>query len=224
MMMFFKETPFTNVGYGNDMKVTWFGDAKPKLLKKNSCINLPYIINGDEVITQSNTCLLYLGKKLGIDTEDVGFHNHTILDQTMDLRNDLMKIVYPFGAVTKEGFPEAAKKHLEGTTTTNFTKLEGMFKGTFTSGSSPQSGDFALWEMLDQHESISQAILNKSILDDFPHLKAMHAAMKALPTLKKYFESETSQWCQNNGLFTHFTGLGDDFVYGETVSEKVTFA
>merc|ERR1711998_467688 len=70
MMCFYKPKSFTAVDYGSDLKESWFGGDKPGLAAKNACINLPYIINGDTVVTQSNTCLLYLGKKLAIDTED----------------------------------------------------------------------------------------------------------------------------------------------------------
>merc|ERR1711998_668207 len=118
-----KSQPFTNVGYGDDFRETWFGADKPALVKQNACMNLPYIVDGETVITQSNTCLLYIGQKLGIDSQECFFHNHTVLDQAMDLRNDLMKVVYPFGAVkSKEEFPEAFKKHAGSSMTNNFTK------------------------------------------------------------------------------------------------------
>jgi len=118
---------------------------KLELAKLNSCINLPYIIDGDTIVTQSNTCALYLGRSLKID-EDANFiHNHCVLDQTMDLRNDLMMIVYPVGVIngavkTKEEFPAAAASHLEGPAKTHFTKLEGFCKGPYTCGDKIQSG------------------------------------------------------------------------------------
>eukprot|EP00854_Cymbomonas_tetramitiformis_P025853 gene25853-31637_t len=225
MMVYYKSANFVNVGYGADMKEAWFGGAKPPLAEKNSCINLPYIIDGDDIITQSNTCCLYLGKKLGIDDEALFFTNHTVLDQTMDLRNDLMKIVYPFGSVkNKEEFPAAAKDHLAGSATVNLTKLEGFCKGPYMCGSAPQSGDFALFEMLDQHQSICKSIGEPDILDQHPKLKALHAAMKGDAALSKYFASDCySKWAQNNGLLTHFTGQASDFEYGPTVEEQVTF-
>jgi len=223
MMLVYKATPFKNVAYGADMKETWFGADKPELVKKNSCMNLPYILDGDMVVTQSNTCAFYLGKRLAIDSDDLkaSVHNHTVLDQAMDLRNDLMKIVYPFGAVKdKAAFPEAAKAHMAGTATNNFTKLEGFCEGLFMGGATPQSGDFMLFEMLDQHQSICAAIGEPCILDSFPKLKAMHAAMKALPELAKYFSSDPYlKYAQNNGLYAHFTGQPEDFVYDGTVKE-----
>lgn len=44
----------------------------------------------------------------------------------MDLRNDMMKIVYPFAGVCKsaEEFPAALEKHMEGSAPGHFAKLE----------------------------------------------------------------------------------------------------
>jgi len=225
MMCYFKSQPFTNVAYGADMKEAWFAGAKQDLVKKNGCINLPYIMDGDQVLTQSNTCLMYLGKVLGIDTDEDFFQNHCVLDQVMDWRNDLMKVVYPGEtAKTQEEFPEAAKKHIEGSTKTNMTKLEAFCKGLYMCGTAPRSGDFHVFEMLDQHASIAASLSLPSPMDEFPKLKTLHAALKADDKLAKYFEADCyKKWAQNNGLFTHYTGQPNDFEYGPTVNEKVNF-
>jgi hypothetical protein len=200
---YYKKQNFVNAAYGADMMSTWFGEAKPSLVGLNSCMNLPYILDGKNTVTQSNTCMLFLGQKLGLDTFGDFIDNHTVLDQVMDLRNDLMKLVYMAGfdmaAVAAAradltAFNEAAAAHLAGTTKTNFTKLEGFCKGTFMCGEAPQvpntlllpelirlnllgltyptppyqSGDFALWEMIDQHLSIASAIGAGDILVDCP--------------------------------------------------------
>ena len=93
MMFFYKGQKFTNKAYGEDAPAKWHGGEKVELITKNSMMNLPYIIDGETIVTQSNSCLLYLGKKLGLDKEEFFFHNHQVIDQTMDLRNDLMKII-----------------------------------------------------------------------------------------------------------------------------------
>jgi len=224
MMCYYKTQPFLNVCYGADMKEEWFAKDKPILKKKNACINLPYVTCGDDVVTQSNTCLLFIGKKLGFDQTSTEIHNHTVLDQTMDLRNDLMKIVYPFGAVkTKDMFSAAATEHLEKSAFGHFSKLEGFCKGAYMCGQSPQSGDFALFEMLDQHAHIADSLGQATFLDAFPKLKALHTAMKEDPALKTYFSSDSYAMAQNNGLFTHYTGKEADFEYGPTFREQVSF-
>jgi len=226
MMMFYKEKTFTNAAYGSDMQAKWFGEKKPELLQQNACINLPYIIDGANVVTQSNTCMLYLGGKLGIDKPQFMVKNHTVLDQTMDLRNDLTgNVVYPFGqAKTKEEFPAVAQAHIDGSTTNNLTKLEGFCEGPFMCGDEPQSGDFHVWEMLDQHRSISEAVGKGPLLDKFPKLTAMYEAMKALPTFQRYLDSEYHQaYFQNNGIFTHFSGQAEGAVYPATAETKVEF-
>ena len=47
-------------------------------MAKNSLANLPYILDGSNVITQSNSCLLFLGTKLGIDKPDCMIYNHQV--------------------------------------------------------------------------------------------------------------------------------------------------
>jgi len=223
MMMFYKEKTFTNASYGSDMQETWFGKRKPELLAKNSCINLPFIIDGDNVVTQSNTCMVYLGGRLGIDRQEHMIRNRTVLDQTMDLRNALVKIVYPFGAIkTKDAFAEGARQHIDGDMMANFTKLENFCVGRFMCGDEPQSGDFHLWEMLDQHRAIAEAIGKEPFWTKFPKLTEMYAAMKAIPSVQKYLASDFhAKYHHNNGLFTHFTGLPDDAVYPVSKDEKV---
>ena len=41
-------------------------DAKHALKAKNSLMNLPYVMDGDVVVTQSQACLQYLARKLGL--------------------------------------------------------------------------------------------------------------------------------------------------------------
>merc|ERR1712217_603357 len=98
----------------------------------------------------------------------------------MDLRNDLMKVAYPFGAAkTKDEFPAVAKKHLAESAKTHFTKLEGFCKGPFMCGASPQSGDFHVFEMIDQHMDIAKSVGAASPVTDCPKLNALYAAFKA---------------------------------------------
>ena len=64
MMFFYKGQKFINKAYAGDFKETWFGGDKPALQKKNALMNLPYVVDGETVVTQSNSVLLYLGKNI----------------------------------------------------------------------------------------------------------------------------------------------------------------
>merc|ERR1711865_644466 len=184
MMCAFKETEVTH--YAANSGEMWFGGKKPELQAKNSMTNLPFIVDGDQVITQSNSCMLYLGQKLGIDAPENFIKNHQALDQVMDLRNDVIKIVYPFGAVKgAEAFSAALEAHMGGAAG-HFAKFEAFITGPYICGAAPSSADFHLWEMLDQHILMT----SKEFLSAYPKLEVLYAAMRAEPTLAGYFESD----------------------------------
>ena len=46
----------------NNGRDLWFKDNKPDLLKTNYLVNLPYIIDGDFVLAQTDACINYLGR------------------------------------------------------------------------------------------------------------------------------------------------------------------
>jgi len=78
MMMMYSGTPFKSESYQVTEKAegglefsSWF-DKKPALKEKNPLINLPYIIDGDVIVTQSNACLSYLGRKTGMMGDNAG--------------------------------------------------------------------------------------------------------------------------------------------------------
>jgi glutathione S-transferase len=48
------------------MQSPWFAQRKPQLKQLNPLINLPFVIDGEVVVTQSNACLAYLGRKFNM--------------------------------------------------------------------------------------------------------------------------------------------------------------
>lgn len=242
MLAHFRQADHQIIAYGEDMKEKWFGEGKPEVAAQNACANLPYLIdnNGSDYITQTNTCLVYMGQKLGSDSkpaEDLKAftRNHTVLDQSMDLRNDLMTVVYDFSGACnskEEFFGGKAKDHLEKSVKGHLTKLEAFLAqqgnaGPYFCGEKPQSGDFACWELLDQHQDIAKAIgLSDDFLADnnFTNLRKLWASLRQEPTLQKYFESEQyTTWFQNNGLFTFFSGQPEGAAYGPSEQFSVRF-
>tara|TARA_B100000768_G_C11016464_1_gene264276 strand:- start:225 stop:542 length:318 start_codon:yes stop_codon:yes gene_type:complete len=82
------------------------------------------------------------------------------LDQLMDLRNDTMKIVYPFAnVVTKQAdFKAGLKEHVAQTASMHLAKLEGHCVGPYLCGGEIQSADFHMFEMLDQHVAMCEQV------------------------------------------------------------------
>ena len=206
MMCEYAGVEYEDVQYADG--ATWFGTDKPPLKEKNPMINLPYIVDGDVVITQSNSCLMYLGSKLGIDPADVDskhFNNLQVLMEIFDLRNAMIALVYPFAKVnlTKEDFDQNKADQLDKTATTAYEKLEGFLAlngSHFFNGAAPASADFHVWEMLDQHSKLAASFGHPDPLEKYTKLKEFYSCFRALPQLAKYFASPAYALPLNNVL------------------------
>jgi len=138
-----------------------------------------------------------LGRKLnlyGNDEKDVAKIDQ-VLNEVMDLRNNLTRIAYNSNTTTAD-----LNKHLEGLA--SLKKLEEWFKHNKTTFSAtndrPSCADFHLWEMLDQHENLSQDIKKESLLAKFENLKKFYDTFRALPPLQNYFKSDAYKLPMNN--------------------------
>jgi len=212
MMFFYKKQKFIDKSYGEDAKDAWFGKDKPTLAAKNSLINLPYIEDSDSVVTQSNSCLVYLGQKLGVDKPEFFIDNHMALDQTIDLRNDLMKICY--GPAGKD-FKKALEGHMGGAAT-HLKKLNSFCHGPYMCGKLMQSADFHVFEMLDQHITMCKEMGVVFDLGAYPKLAGLHATVMSDPELATYFASPFyTKYAFNNAMYANFVGSGYEAAGGK---------
>jgi glutathione S-transferase len=60
MILEYVGIPYEEIKYGNDQEDKWFNEDKPKLLNQNPAINLPYLIDGNQVISESDAIIVYL--------------------------------------------------------------------------------------------------------------------------------------------------------------------
>eukprot|EP01063_Lacrimia_lanifica_P024047 TRINITY_DN32015_c0_g1_i1.p1 TRINITY_DN32015_c0_g1~~TRINITY_DN32015_c0_g1_i1.p1 ORF type:complete len:234 (+),score=87.95 TRINITY_DN32015_c0_g1_i1:50-751(+) len=192
----------------------WFEERKPELQKENALMNLPFIVDGDFVVTQSNACMYYLGRKFGMNgkTEAEIIDNDQMLCEVFDLRNRVVQTCYPsdftMGGMEREGpqFKEKMAKHWEAADGA-FSKFEAWFAQRKTkfcgSESQPFAADFHLFEMIDQHERMKAVNDVQSLLENRPHLAAFYKAFKELPQLQKYFAGALYAQPLNN-VMAHF--------------------
>eukprot|EP01123_Difflugia_compressa_P010147 TRINITY_DN3641_c0_g1_i1.p1 TRINITY_DN3641_c0_g1~~TRINITY_DN3641_c0_g1_i1.p1 ORF type:complete len:245 (-),score=42.25 TRINITY_DN3641_c0_g1_i1:122-748(-) len=182
-------------GWESEWSVT-----KPKLQEKNALINLPYVIDtldGQEIIvTQSNSCLSYLGRKfklVGKDERDLA-KVEQIMNQVSDLRNTVIKVFY--NAADGEN-------HLTKDLPVHYSKFENWLKQNntiYTVCDTPTAGDFHLWEMIDQHELFAKSKGKPSPLEDYPKLKQLYQHFKDLPQIQQYLNKPISQYPVNNKM------------------------
>jgi len=181
---------------GNWDASPWFG-VKPEYQLKNPLINLPFIVDGETVVTQSNACLLYLGRKFKLNGKNDGELSKVeqILSEVMDLRNSVNDIFYGRNTKIEEHWSTTAPKHY-----IKFDNWLALFKTNFIASDEPTIADFQLWEMLDQHEmwAISQG--KSGLLHKFPHLAEWNKRIKALPAIEKYLHKPAYSYPVNNKM------------------------
>jgi glutathione S-transferase len=202
--------PLNNVMYdlkqkddGSFCANEWFS-VKPQLKNINPLVNLPYVMDGDVVVSQSNACMVYLGRKLGLwgKTLEEQCECEQLLCELMDLRDAMTH--YAYGSTGEEGAQKLfknvqgkngilqklelwlelkAKKNTEGITNLN-ENTQG--NGAFLVGNSATAPDFHLYELLVQYTALAKVYNLPAFLGSFPHLLFYMNAFEALPGNARY--------------------------------------
>jgi len=202
MILEYKEADYKDAQF--ESFASWFENRKPDILKMNPLANLPYIVDGEVCVCQTNAVINYLGEKYGINGGDPQqkIANSQLLCEIYDVRNNMIDLVYPFKKVNRdEGeFNESAGKMLEKPPFAKFESWLETYGTDYFCSSTPCTCDFHIWEMLDQHELLAKKFSKDSVLTAFPKCKAFYERFRALPTLQKYFDSDAYKLPINNEL------------------------
>jgi len=143
--------------------------------------NLPYLIDGDVRITQSNACYRYIARKAGLygKTEKEMALADMCADQVMDFRNDVITVCYNWSESLE-------KKYLTETLPRHLTAFENFLSSkTWLVGDSLTFPDFHLYELLDQN----MTLLPGSV-DRHPKLVEYHKRFRAIPAIHDYLSSD----------------------------------
>ena len=256
MMAFYSKVPVKIVQYDGKMdpengiedRSAWF-DKKKSMKLVNPFINLPYIIDhereggmageGDKrcqdlIVSQSNACLSYLGRRLGLwpregDYIDLAYCE-TFLAEVMDLRNQMVAFAYR-GDKSFEKTKEDGLALLRNVQNKNgsLQKFELWFERKDVRATAPflldycTAPDFHLIEILSQYLVLLDwcggqfGLLKTEFEQNFPKVNKYFVSFTQLPEMEAYFKSDLHAGTPFNNKGARWGSIpARDLKYGES--------
>ncbi|CAL1285170.1 unnamed protein product [Larinioides sclopetarius] len=182
-LLYFKNVDFEDKRYQENDRSSW---EKVKFSLNLDFPNLPYYIDGNIRLTQSNTILRYLAGKYGLDgkTEEEKLRVSLAEQQITDFRESFIRVVHSENVEKlKPDFVAKVPAQL---------KFVANFLGNrkFLAGDSVTYVDFMAYDTIDFYR-----YLIPNVLADFPTLRDYQERVKSLPGLQNYLKSSTySRW------------------------------
>jgi glutathione S-transferase len=226
MMLMYNDTPFKSECYqitekpdGGGMDFSCWFSAKPALKEKNPLINLPYIIDGDLIVTQSPACFSYLGRKLQMmgATPAEEAHCEMLLGECMDIRNKVCGIAYG-GCEDLSGWFVKEQAASLGKLDAWLAAKYGGDKACdapipFFIGDKACTADFHIWEMCSQLTLLGKVFCDGlDPLAPYPCLSKFHVDFGALANNEKYLASDFAKLPMNN-VMACFGSASDGSVF-----------
>jgi glutathione S-transferase len=148
--------------------------------------NLPYLVDGDVALVQSNSILRHIGRKYNLLGDGSAAQSSMIdmlLDQMADCDDGFTGMCY--GSYNDGGKEDYVATKLP----TLLTHLAGVLadKPYFVCGT-PTVPDFKIFELLDK----CKVAFGDDCLDAAPTVAAYWQRMRSLPTLAAYLDSEAA--------------------------------
>ena len=199
---------------GGGFDMSQWKDAKPALRAKNPLMNLPYLIDGDVVVSQTNACFSYLGRKLGLfgSNELEASQCEQLLCEIYDLRGAMVGFAYGPSSSDEDAKEkaEALCGKVSSAYSGNLPKLEEWLSlqkgngasGNFLVGDRASAPDFHLYEMLYQYDFMAKHYGISNPLDKYPNLKSFLNNFGSLPKNSKYLSSKLAALPFNNKAAT----------------------
>lgn len=166
-----------------EYKKMWF-DRKSAISESMPFANLPYLLDGEVALTQSNTVLRYLGRKFDLMGDASKTHIvDLILDQTADFDGQSTGLSYREGM---DGLRPYIQDKLPGILS-DWAQLLG--EGPFMTGDTVTVADLKVYETFRKLRII-ESELGMSVLSQFPTLMRFMGCIEELPAMKAYLESQ----------------------------------
>jgi len=164
-------------GYSRD---AWMS-VKPKFGEILDFPNLPYYIDGDVKITQSNAILRHIARKHKLDGETAVEKAvvDMLLDVVMDLRNAVVRLCY------NKDYESLKGDHLKSVQASFALYEKKLGDNDWFAGNKITVPDFHFYEMFAQH-----LLMFPGCFDAYPKIKAFVARFENLPKVKEYLARE----------------------------------
>ncbi|XP_067387646.1 glutathione S-transferase Mu 1-like [Emydura macquarii macquarii] len=190
----FEDKQYSIIGEGPELDLSQWTNEKEKL--GLDFPNLPYLIDGQTKLTQSNAILRYLARKhkMAGESEEEMQRVDMLENQVMDFRLSFVKICYsPDFEKLKLEFLEQLPGKL---------KLFSQFLGDrqWFAGEKLTYVDFLTYDILDQQRMFEPKCLDqlknlKDFLDRFEALEKIAAYMNSGHYMKTPIFVKVAQWC-----------------------------
>ncbi|CAG0900407.1 unnamed protein product [Cyprideis torosa] len=144
--------------------------------------NLPYYIEGDIRITQSNAIMRFVartGENLEGKTPKEKVRVDMLENQAMDFRNDFVNLTY-----MSHNFEEDEVKYIENLPRKLKQFSDFLAQNKWFAGENITFVDFIMYELLDQHR-----MFKAGCLDGFENLKDLLHRFEEIPQIKSYMKS-----------------------------------
>jgi len=178
----------------------WFEKDKPKLASEGLPFpNLPYYVDGDVKLTQSNVILRYIGDKHHLSGKD-GKQKYEVMileQQASDVRTSWIRLCYnpDFEKLKDEYINKTLPGHLN-----NLSNYLGKKKWMI--GDEITYPDFNFYDILNMN-----LCLDPHALDKYQNLKEYMERFEALPKVKEYMHSPRYIQWPINAHIAQFGGI-----------------
>ncbi len=194
LVLEYTETPYERIVYSYSDTAQWFEKDKKSL--GVDFPNIPYLVEGDSICTQSYAILKYLGRKNKLfGSEDLlqMAEQEAVFDTVADIRAGFSMMCYMPGH-------EANKKDYFEKLPAKLALLDArLSKHKWLMGDQLYIGDFNLWSILDYHECMDPNVLNGS-----PNVARFKKEFSQIPQIAKYLASDRFKKFPVNGAIAQW--------------------
>lgn len=174
-------------------------DRKPAVSESVVFANLPYFLDGDVSLAQSNAILRYVGRKFGLMGDPEGAHIFDlVLDQMSDFDAESTGRCYRDFPSMKAYCTELLPAKLK-----EWGRLLG--DKPFMTGSKVSVADLKVYETLRKLRIIeAESSIGTATLAEFPSIMAFIERIEALPAMQNYLQSEQFMARPLNNIHAQF--------------------